>query len=138
MLTRAFRRSRFAVIALVVCCTVMASGEPAMARNTKVTDSDNGRTVTLNRAGTLIVALASTPGTGYGWTVSALDARVLKEIGKPRLIHGAHPMPGAPATQVFRFSAAGAGSTRLELDYIRPWEKNVPPARIFRLDVTVR
>jgi inhibitor of cysteine peptidase len=128
----------FAAIAVLVCLAAAAFGDPAMSRDTKVTDSDNGRAVTLKTGDILTVSLVSTPGTGYGWNVARLDSQVLQEAGKPTIIHDAHPIPGAPAAQVFRFTAAGVGATTLELDYVRPWEKGLAPARIFRLSVTVQ
>jgi inhibitor of cysteine peptidase len=127
----------FAAIVVFAGLAAPAFGDPATARDTKVTDSDNGRAVTLKTGDMLTVSLASTPGTGYGWNVARLDSQVLEEAGKPAIIHNAHPMPGAPAVQVFRFTAAGVGATTLELDYVRPWEKGVAPARIFRLAITV-
>jgi inhibitor of cysteine peptidase len=104
----------------------------------RVTDADNGRMVTLASGDTLVVSLASTPGTGFGWKVAQVDDKVLRDKGAPELIQIPAPMPGAPATQVFRFVATGGGSTGLELDYVRPWERGVPPARTFHLGVTVR
>ena len=65
------------------------------------------------------------------------DPKVLRQDGQPTLVHSAHPIPGATATQVFRFTVAGLGKTQLDLDYVRPWEKGVASARTFRLDVTV-
>ena len=114
-------------------------GANAAAGNTiRVTDADNGRTVTIASGDTLVVSLASTPGTGFGWKVAQIDDKVLRKTGAPELIHLPNPMPGAPATQVFRFVATGGGSTGLELEYVRPWEHGTPPARTFKLGVTVR
>ncbi|HEY2107834.1 MAG TPA: protease inhibitor I42 family protein [Candidatus Binataceae bacterium] len=103
-----------------------------------MTEADNGRTMTLASGDTLMVSLASTPGTGFGWRVARVDRKVLKETGTPELIHSPNPMPGAPATQRFGFVVSGEGTTRLELEYVRPWERGVPPARTFHLGVTVR
>ena len=116
-----------------------ARGAIAATGNTiKVTEADNGRAVTMASGDTLVVALASTPGTGFGWRVAQVDDKVLHATGSPELIRRRHPMPGAPATQVFRFIATGEGRTGLVLDYVRPWEHGVAPARTFHLGVTVR
>jgi inhibitor of cysteine peptidase len=110
----------------------------AAASTVTVTNADNGRKLTLVRGDILVVALPSTPGTGFGWKVAHIDRDVLRQSGKPALVQRSRPMPGAPATQVFRFDAARRGSTRLDLVYMRPWERGVPPARAFRLLVRVR
>jgi len=135
--------ARFALFVLMVvfCASLIScsrSGDTAPANTTNVTDADNEHAVLLATGDTLVVALASTPGTGFGWKVAELDSKMLREIGTPEVIPGSHPMPGASATQVFHFQAVGAGSTGLELDYVRPWEKGAAPARTFRLGVTVR
>lgn len=135
--------ARFALFVLMVvfCASLIScsrSGDTAPASTTNVTDADNEHAVLLANGDTLVVSLASTPGTGFGWKVAELDGKMLREIGTPEVIPGSHPMPGAPATQVFHFQAFGAGSTGLELDYVRPWEKGAAPARTFKLGVTVR
>jgi predicted secreted protein len=135
-------------LALLVLAVVSAS-IPACSRSDKagnagsgntinVTQADNERALTLDSGDKLVVSLASTPGTGFGWKVADVDAKVLRQMGAPELIPNPHPMPGAPATQVFRFVATGSGSAGLELDYVRPWEKSAAPARTFHLGVTVR
>ncbi len=108
------------------------------AQTITVTEADNQHAVAMASGDTLVVSLKSTPGSGFSWKIAQLDNKVLRQAGEPEMVQGAHPMPGAPATQVFRFVATGGGSIGLELDYVRPWEKNAPPARTFSLGVTVR
>jgi inhibitor of cysteine peptidase len=122
---------------VLVLALVFWSGVAA-ASTVTVTQADTGRKLTLVRGDVLVVALPSTPGTGFGWQVAHIDRDVLRASGQPQLIQNSQPMPGAPATQVFRFNAARRGSTRLDLVYVRPWERGVPPARAFRLLVRVR
>jgi inhibitor of cysteine peptidase len=126
------------VILLAASLVSILAVSRATGNTISVTEADNGRTVTLASGDTLMVSLGSTPGTGFGWKVAKVDRKVLKETGKPELIHSPNPMPGAPATQRFRFVVSGEGTTRLELEYVRPWERGVPPARTFHLGVTVR
>ncbi len=140
-LTAADARSAL-VIAVVVFFGSLIScsrgADTAPGNTTSVSDADNEHAVLLANGDTLVVSLASTPGTGFGWKVAELDGKLLREIGTPEVIPGPHPMPGASATQVFHFQAVGSGSTGLELDYVRPWEKGAAPARTFKLGVTVR
>ena len=132
-------------LALLVLTVVSASisacshSDNAGAGNTiNVTQADNERALALDSGDKLVVSLASTPGTGFGWKVADVDAKVLRQVGAPELIPNPHPIPGAPVTQVFHFVATGSGSAGLELDYVRPWEKSAAPARTFHLGVTVR
>jgi predicted secreted protein len=132
------------LVLAVVSASIPACSRSDIAGNTgsgntiNVTQADNERALTLDSGDKLVVSLASTPGTGFGWKVADVDAKVLRQTGAPELIPNPHPMPGAPATQVFRFVATGSGSAGLELDYVRPWEKSAAPARTFHLGVTVR
>lgn len=135
-------RRHFVLISLcaasVSIFSISVSAGAAAGNTIRVTDADNGRTVTLASGDILLISLASTPGTGFGWKVAKVDDKVLNESGKPELIQRSNPMPGAPATQVFRFAGTGHGSSGLELDYVRPWEHGAPPARTFHLSVSVR
>ena len=113
-------------------------GDDSAPRNLiNATQADNGSALKLQSGEGLSVSLSITTGTGFSWRVVRIDPKVLRQDGQPTLVHSDHPMPGATATQVFRFMVAGTGTTQLELDYVRPWEKGVAPARTFRLDVTV-
>jgi predicted secreted protein len=45
---------------------------------------------------------------------------------------------GAPVTQEFRLTAVSAGMASLSLEYRRPWEYNVAPAKTFNVKVNAR
>jgi inhibitor of cysteine peptidase len=123
-----------AFVALPLC---LHPGQ-VLAGTVNLTDADNYRTLRLAVGDMLIVSLASTPGTGFSWDVARVDARVMRQMGGPKLVYPAKPIPGAPATQVFRFIAKSPGAARLELVYRRPWERGVPPARRFKVNLKVR
>ena len=96
--------------------------------------------VTLREGGELKVALAANPSTGYSWEVSgAPDAAVLEQVGEPA--YEASPtetmVVGSGGTTTFVFRAVGAGTTTLELVYLRPWEDGVEPVDTVTIDVTV-
>jgi len=103
-----------------------------------VTDSDNGRQVSLARGGTLTVRLEAIPGTGYGWKLVKAAPDQLTPLGESVLETSKEGVPGAREHQVFRFRARASGSGVLELHSVRPWEKDVPPAKTYRLEVQVR
>jgi predicted secreted protein len=123
-----------AMLTLIVC---LGRHEALAGKMVRMTDADNNHAATLAPGDSLMITLSSTPGTGYGWQLIKLDDKVLRQSGQPKLIHESKPMPGSPAKQVFRFIAKHRGTTALKLDYVRPSEHNVPPARTFRVEVTV-
>lgn len=103
-----------------------------------VTDKDAGGQVALAPGDILIVKLEASPGTGYGWEIIDLDTTVLSPLGEPTLESAEKGGPGAMEQQVFRLQAKKAGSTLLKLDYVRPWEKDIPPINTYSIDVEVR
>jgi predicted secreted protein len=84
-----------------------------------------------------IVRIPSQPGTGYAWRM----------IGKPALVQltdqSAEPAspsnlakPGEWETQVFRFPVNATGKEIVRFGYLRPWEKEKQPARLFASQIT--
>ncbi len=126
--------------ALLICATMIAViSIPAVAAQVvTVTEAQNGKTVVIGKNASLVVSLASNPSTGYGWQVAKNDAAILKLDGLPMFHPAAHEMPGAPSHQSFRFVAISIGSDIIDLEYRRPWEKGVPPAKTFSIIVTVK
>jgi inhibitor of cysteine peptidase len=102
-----------------------------------VTDKEDKGKVTVPKGGALVVQLPITTGTGYTWVIAKNNADRLKPAGKPTVEKPAKPVPGAKTTQVFRFDAVAAGSSELALEYKRPFEKDKPAAKTFRITVKV-
>lgn len=98
----------------------------------RLTESDNDATVRITPGNTLIVRLTTNPSTGYVWQVAQNNADLLEPLGNPVL-----EQIGTQA-KVFCFQGQSAGSSVLEFQYRRPWEKNQPPLNIYRLNVQVR
>jgi predicted secreted protein len=44
---------------------------------------------------------------------------------------------GVPGQQLFRFQAVGKGTATIGLQYVRPWETSVPPAKTSEFTVNV-
>ena len=90
---------------------------------------------------TLQVRLPYQAGTGYEWRLAS-DITASPVIRLDR--HDTEPttsgasMPSARMFDQFTFRGAGPGQVTLTFVYARPWEKNVPPARQFDLDVQVK
>ena len=102
-----------------------------------VTEADNGRELTLSRGDTLEVSLPATSGTGYTWQMVPIADPLAKPVGEMKFKTD-HAMPGASGNQIFRYSVEESGSGSIELRYVRPWEKDTPPAKVFKLLLIVR
>ena len=102
-----------------------------------LSEKDNDTKVKLARGETLLLKLPMQGGTGYTWVVGKADDEKLKAIGKPTAEKPAKPRPGATVIQVFRFEAAAPGSSRLEMWYKRPFEKDKKPAKTFSVNVEI-
>jgi inhibitor of cysteine peptidase len=88
-----------------------------------------------------IFSIESNPSTGYTWQVaSGMNENVVKLnsqvfIEKPSTTT---PAPvGVPGKDKFAFTATGAGQVAITLNYVRPWETDVAPARTQVISVTV-
>jgi inhibitor of cysteine peptidase len=84
------------------------------------------------------VTLDSNVTTGYKWQLARpVDGKVLKLIGST------YNAPedgrvGQGGTETWTFEAVGKGKTKFTLNYVRPWEKNTPPAKTQSFDIDVR
>jgi inhibitor of cysteine peptidase len=122
---------------IVAVCGPVQGDTPRPLKEVKVTEKENGGTVSLVPGQELVVSLAVTTGTGYTWQTAAAPKGALKQVGEPKVERPNPSRPGAPARQVFRFVAEAAGEGKLDLQYRRPFEKNAKPARTFTLKVVV-
>jgi len=138
---RYYRHGALTAGTLIVAALVLFLGERQMQGNdqiVRVTMDQNGSTITLRTGQCLEVALPSTAGTGYSWQIANPAANVLKSSGEPKM-ESAPPgnKVGQTQNQVFSFVPSGKGSGQLELQYLRPWEKDRKPAKSFLLSVKV-
>ncbi len=102
-----------------------------------VTESDNGREFTLSRGDRLEISLPATSGTGYTWRAAPIAGVLVKPVGDTKFKLD-NAMPGAPGHEIFRFSAEASGTSTLEMRYVRPWEKETPPAKVFKIILIVK
>ncbi len=103
-----------------------------------VTDQDNGKDIDLPAGDTLVLRLKSNPSTGYSWAIKG-DPSPLKLVKSSTEKNSqTSNVPGAPVTQEFRLTAVSAGMASLSLEYRRPWEHDVAPAKTFQVRVNAR
>ena len=112
--------------------------KPAVAGVIAVTEADNGRDFTLSRGDVLKVSLTATSGTGYTWQVVPSADALVRQVGDMKFKAADNQMPGASGHQIFRFSVEASGTGSLEFRYVRPWEKDTPPAKVFKILLIVK
>ena len=130
-------RWSWAVLATVFLCFAgrgTAADEP---KPVTLTDKNNDGKVTLTKGQQLVVRLKITTGTGFTWVVAKKDAKLLEQVGKAA-VEREKNRPGAPAMMVFKFKTLKTGKGTLALEYKRPFEKDKPAAKTFKVTVTVK
>ena len=97
-----------------------------------------GETVALNSGGRFAVRLHSNPTTGYGWQLAKpLDEKIVVLVTND-YIHPDTRLIGAGGNEVWIFKAVGRGQVEIALKYVRPWEKDRPPAETNVFKVVVK
>jgi inhibitor of cysteine peptidase len=77
-----------------------------------------------------IIRIQANPTTGYGWQLSKpLDeAMVILVTNTYAQQATPRPLAGVGGHELWTFKAVGRGQTEIALKYVRPWEKDQPPA----------
>jgi predicted secreted protein len=134
------------VLALIVAGTALVAagcGGQASAANgpVKLTEADNGKTITIKVGDEIQVILGGNPTTGYSWTTSPNDAdkAVLQQQGEAAYVQQSTDasVVGAGGTFTFTFKAAAAGQVAMKFGYARPFE-SVPPIQTIAVTVIVK
>jgi inhibitor of cysteine peptidase len=127
----------YLLLLLIACAIALSMPSRVSASVVFVSQDDNGREFTLDRGDALEISLPATSGTGYTWQAEPVTGGIVTQVGDPEFKPDGM-MPGAAGRQVFHFARGTIGGGTLEMHYLRPWEKNTPPAKVFRITLTVR
>ena len=105
--------------------------------------STNPIPITIRAGSEFSIKLASNVTTGYSWRISGnLNGKILKKTGSVYIVgeETAEPEPlvGRGGAETWTFKAIAKGSTKLNLEYVRPWEKGVKPVKSQTFSVTVQ
>ena len=100
-------------------------------------ERDHGHDFTICVGEEFSIRLPGNPTTGYLWEIAANDLAVLKQKGEIVFVADNNSM-GAGGQLIFRFVPRGVGLVRLKLVYRRPWEKEIPPTKVFEVTVVVK
>ena len=102
----------------------------------RLTEKDSGHSLEISAGSVMEIMLQGNPTTGYTWTVSSVDEKVLMQMGEAKF-KADRKARGSGGTITMRFEAVRVGKTCLRLIYHRPFEKNNPPIKTFEVDVKV-
>ena len=100
------------------------------------TYTNPSQTINATVNGEFAIALDSNPTTGYSWNAS-YDASLLsleKEKYQPSEKEPA--LVGAGGTQHYQFKALKAGSTEINLTYLRSWEEEPIDRKVFTVEIS--
>ena len=85
--------------------------------------------VDVSMGDTFTISLEANPSTGYSWELTGpLDDKVVVELGSDHQ-PGEGTAVGVPGHQLFRSRRSGKGTATIGLQYVRPWETGVAPAK---------
>ena len=100
-------------------------------------------TVTVTGAGEFSLRIKSNPTTGYSWAVQKITDEGLVKFKRIKTEEPADrdpsqkPLLGASTYELITFEALNPGKTEIQLNYRRPWEKDVAPAKTHKVIVTI-
>ena len=82
--------------------------------------------------------IASNPTTGYSWKLLNIsDKKVIQSLGSKYAAPKTN-LVGAGGKETWIFKAIKKGKSQIELGYLRPWEKGIPPVDVKTFEVVVR
>jgi inhibitor of cysteine peptidase len=123
---------------LFTTALIVGFGHQASAAPPKtITATDANRPITLQIGQEVVLTLESKRSTGYSWFLAESKDPVLIRLDKGTY-HEGRAVPGTGGIETWKFRAARSGVETLKLEYRRPWEKKVLPAKTIIFDITVR
>ena len=130
--------NRFAVIFLA--SLVILSNECNAIEEKAAEYSDPGVAIETDLGKDAVITLESNRTTGYEWQLARpVDEKVLGFVSSEYVAKKAETaMTGVGGKEIWTFKAVGKGKTEVVFKYVRPWEKDVPPAREAAFTVIVK
>jgi inhibitor of cysteine peptidase len=140
---RTFFKSASAILLaldVAACAQTATTGQkkPRAGKSVVITEDRKGQTVNVRVGDEVVIELPAQLGAGYSWQLQGQEAKVAVPQGEPELKSTPGQAPGATEQQLFRFKIQTAGSTTIQLQYARPWEKDLPPRKTFQVTLHAR
>ncbi len=119
--------------------TVAASAAPRPASRSawfEIAKSDSGKRARVPVGQYILIRLPGNPTTGFEWRVAAIAGQSVRLLSEPQYVPPANSAAaGAGGVYWFKFLAVAAGATKIQLIYVRPWEKGQAPVDAFQITV---
>ena len=123
---------------LVATVALLAAPAAALTPHSPVfTDSDVASSLVVNAGEEFFIALPSNRTTGYSWTQSIADGKILAYEGNVYQ-NPSSGLLGAGGQQIFIYHANRTGSTTITVTYSQPFDTNAAPAKTLTFNVTVQ
>ncbi|MBF7731622.1 protease inhibitor I42 family protein [Pseudomonas sp. N040] len=125
-------------LALPVCLALLGACTSQPASVEIQEDQQPECPLELYRGQTLTINLPSNPTTGFRWVLVKAAPGVLTSLG-PEVYTTPEDagMVGGAGRSTWRFRAYQAGQDALLMQYQRPWEQAVAPAKTFACEISV-
>lgn len=83
------------------------------------------------------ITLSSNPSTGYEWRIASVSNPDVVQFVDNQYIHPESELLGAAGKQILTFNALQEGDATITVEYVRPFERGVPPVSIYVAEVMV-
>lgn len=115
-----------------------SNSNPESKKLVDIGEGSSGKTIHVLTGETIRLRLRSNPSTGFSWTLNPPDKQIL-ESNESEFESDPHKEfeAGYGGNEAWTFQAVGTGEAEISLVYARPWEKDVPSAKTFRVKVVV-
>ena len=117
------------ILLLLAFCAVYA--QDATTQATPEYQKEQKMVVSIEvRAGDeFAITLESNRTTGYLWQIAQDIDKTVIELIKSEYIPNDTKLIGSGGKEIWTFKAIKPGKTTIFFQYVRPWEKDVPPAK---------
>ena len=125
------------VISIFICVTVLFSASGCGSHKEILAELKGNKTLGIWIGQICRLEVESNPTTGYSWELSGdIDKGIVQEVGKYKYIRKSD-LVGGGGKQVYRLKGQKKGVANLILEYKRPWEKGIPPAKTYKVKIIV-
>jgi predicted secreted protein len=104
-----------------------------------LTESSNGKSLSLKVDEMVQIKLESNITTGFKWNLSnETDANIISLVSSDyKQTPADKNLVGSGGFETFTFKAKSKGNTTIILTYNQPWEKGVAPLKTFKINIVV-
>ena len=90
--------------------------------------TENDKIIETTADKSFTITLDSNPTTGYQWQIARQMDTGMVELIDSQYIAPKTGLVGAPGREEWHFKATKEGKAIISFEYVRPWEKDEPPA----------